>query len=194
MHCAGRRYADHAVVVGHDHVAGRHPHASADHGDVDRAQRGLDRALGRDGTAPHRKAHLLQHTHIAHAGVDDERTRAPGLEASGQQVAKVAVGAFAGDSGHHNVAGLDLLGRHMHHPVITGLQQHGDGRARYLLARVDGAHIGFEQADAAHGLVHRGRAEGSQAVGSGAVGALDVTVNDSEFVHGNISAGMASKK
>ena len=43
------RHADHAVVVGDDHVARVHQRAGADHRDVDRAERGLDRALGADG-------------------------------------------------------------------------------------------------------------------------------------------------
>jgi hypothetical protein len=46
---AGGGHADHAVVVGHDHVARGDQHAGADDGDVDRAQRGLDGALGADG-------------------------------------------------------------------------------------------------------------------------------------------------
>src|SRR5256885_1609070 len=169
----GGGHADHAVIVGHDHVARRDPHARADHGDVDRAQRGLDRALGGDGAAPHGEVHFLQRLHVAHAGVDDQRPCATRLEARGQQVAEVAVRAFRGHGRDHDVAGLDLLCGHMHHPVVTGLQQHGDGRARDLLARIDGAHIGLEQAHAAHGLVDGGRAQGSQAVGGRAVGTLD---------------------
>ena len=48
---------DHAVVVGHDHVARVDQRAGADHRDVDRAERRLDRALGADRAAPHRELH-----------------------------------------------------------------------------------------------------------------------------------------
>jgi hypothetical protein len=71
----------------------------------------------------------------------------------------------------------------VHHPVVAGVQQHGDGGAGHLRAGVDGAHVGLHQADAAHGLVHGGRAECGQLVGDLAVGALDVAVDDAQFVH-----------
>ena len=53
-----------------------------------------------------------------------------------------------------------------------------DGYFGDLLAAVDGTHIGLEQAHAAHGLVHGGRAECSQAVSGCAVGAGDVAVDN----------------
>jgi hypothetical protein len=105
----------------------------------------------------------VQRLHVAHAGVDDQRARAARHEAGGQQVAEVAVGALGGDGGDDDVAGADLLGHHMHHPVVARVQQHGDGGARDLRAGVDRPHVGLQQADAAHGLVHRGAAEGRQA-------------------------------
>ncbi|MNV95848.1 hypothetical protein D3C71_1907880 [compost metagenome] len=74
----------------------------------------------------------------------------------------------------------------MHHPVVAGLQQHRDGRARHLLARIDGAHIGLEQAHAAHGFMHRRRAQGREAVGCCLVGTLNIAVNHTEFVHLNL--------
>jgi hypothetical protein len=115
--------------------------------------------------------------------------RASRLEAGGQQVAKVAVGAFGGDGGHHHIAGLDLLGHHMHHPVVTGVQQHRDGRAADLRACVYRPHVGLHQADAAHGFVDRCRAERGQPVGGRAVRARDVAVNNAEFVHGCLLTG-----
>jgi hypothetical protein len=66
----------------------------------------------------------------------------------------------------------------MHHPVVTRLQQHRDRRAGDLHAGLDGAHVGLEQADTAHGFVHRGRAQRGQAVGGCAVCALDVSVDN----------------
>jgi hypothetical protein len=75
----------------------------------------------------------------------------------------------------------------MHHPVVAGLQQHVTAVPDLLAGGIDGAHIGLEQADAAHGLVHGGGAQGGQAVSSSAVGALDIAVDNSQFVHGNTS-------
>ena len=126
----------------------------------------------------------MQCAHVAHAGIDDEGPRALRLEAGGQQVAEVAIGALAGHRRHDDVAGPDLLGRDMQHPVVARLQQHGDRRSRNLRTRVDRPHVGLEQADTPHGLVHRGGAVMRQRIGGGAVGALDVAVDNSQFVHG----------
>ena len=68
--------------------------------------------------------------HVAHAAVDDQAARAARLERGRQQVAEEAVGAVGGERGDDDVAGLDLLGGDMHHPVVARLQQHGDRRAR----------------------------------------------------------------
>ena len=68
--------------------------------------------------------------------------------------------------------------------IDAGVQQHGDGGARHLRSGVDGPHIRLHKTHTAHGLVHRGRAEGAQAVSSCAVRAGDVAVNNAEFVHG----------
>ena len=125
----------------------------------------------------------MQRAHVAHAGIDDEGTRALGLEAGGQQIAEVAVGALAGHRRDDDVAGPDLLGRDMQHPVVARLQQHRHRRARYLCTLEDRPHIGFEQADAAHGLMHRGGAEMRQRVGRDAIGALDVAIHHTQFVH-----------
>ena len=119
---------DHAVVVGDDRVARIDQRARADDGNVDRAERRLHRALGADALAPDREAHLGQRLHVAHARVDDQRPRAARLERGRQQVAEIAVGAFGGDRRDDDVAGLDLLGDHVHHPVVAGMQQHGHRR------------------------------------------------------------------
>src|ERR1700722_17873384 len=66
------RHDHHPVIVGDDRIAGVHRGARADDGNVDRAQRRLDRALGADAFAPDRKAHLGQRLHVADACVDDE--------------------------------------------------------------------------------------------------------------------------
>jgi hypothetical protein len=133
--------------------------------------------------APDREAHLGQRLHVAHAGVDHQGAGAARHEAGGQQVAEVAVGAFGADRGDDDVAGPDLLGHDMHHPVVARMQQHGDRRARHLRAGVDRPHVGLQQADAAHGLVHRGRTEGASASAVAAVGAGDVAIDDAQFVH-----------
>ena len=52
-----------------------------------------------------------------------------------------------------------------------------------VCAGMDRAHVGFHQADAAHGLVHRGTAEAGQRIGDRPVGALDRAIDDSEFIH-----------
>jgi len=66
----------------------------------------------------------------------------------------------------------------MHHPVVAGLQQHGDGRAADFCVVVDRAHVRLHQADAAHGLVDRGHAEAGQFVDGRAVGAGGVAFDD----------------
>jgi hypothetical protein len=85
--------------------------------------------------------------------------RAPRALKGGQQVAEEAVGVLRGAGGDDDVAGLDLLGHDVHHPVVAGVQQHRDGGAGHLRARVDRPHVGLHQADAAHGLVHGGDPE-----------------------------------
>ena len=177
------RHADDAVVVGHDHVARVHQRARADHRDVDRAERRLDRPLRAHRAAPDREAHLGQRLDVAAAAVDDQRARAARLERRREQLAEEAVAALGRDRGDHDVARPDLLGRHVQHPVVARLQQHGHRRARHLRARVDRAHVGLHQADAPHGLVHGGAAEGAELVGDRGLGALDVAIDDSELVH-----------
>ena len=113
-----------------------------------------------------------------------EDLRAAGLETGGQQIAEETVGAVGRDCRHHHVTFPDLLGRHVHHPVVARVQQHGDCRARHMRAGVDGPHIGFQQADPAHGLVHGGRAETGELVDRAAIGALDISLDDAELVHG----------
>ena len=66
------RHHDDAVVVGHDDVARVDERAGADHRDVHRAQRRLDRALGVDRAGEHREGHRGEVLHVAHAAVDHE--------------------------------------------------------------------------------------------------------------------------
>jgi len=54
--------------------------------------------------------------------------RAARLEVGGEQIAEVSVRAFGGDPRDHEVTRLDLLGRHVQHPVVARLQQDGDRR------------------------------------------------------------------
>src|SRR3981189_1099288 len=61
-----------AVIVGDHGIARFNIDSGAYHGDVDGAERRLDRALGRDGLRPHRKSHLPQRLHVAAAGIDDK--------------------------------------------------------------------------------------------------------------------------
>jgi hypothetical protein len=61
-----------------------------------------------------------QHAHVAHARVDDEAVRAARLEAGREQVAEIAVGAVSRDGRYDDVAGTDLLGCDVQHPVVAG--------------------------------------------------------------------------
>ena len=182
----GGGHNDDAIDIGNHHVTGLDLRTGADHVDVDGTQRGLDGALGIDGAAENGEAHLLQLIHIAHTAVDDQSHGAAGLETGGQQVAKKAVEVVGGAGCHHHVAGLNLFCGYMHHPVVTGLQQHRDGRATHARALVDGAHIGLHQTDATHGLVDGGDAEAAQLFDRSFVGAVDIAFDDSEFVHAQI--------
>ena len=110
--------------------------------------------------------------------------RAPrAMKRGGEQIAEIAVRAFGGDRRDHDVAGLYLLGCDMHHPVVAGMQKHRDGRAGHLRAGIDRPHIRLHQPDPAHRLMHGRGAIGGQRVGRGAVGALDVAVDDTQFGH-----------
>ena len=73
-HVGGVLAPDHhdAVIVGDHGIAGHDVDPGANHGHVDRAQRRLHRALGRDRLRPHRKAHFAKRFGVANAGVDDE--------------------------------------------------------------------------------------------------------------------------
>jgi hypothetical protein len=136
-----------------------------------------------DRAAEHGEAHLVEVTlHVAHAAVDHQARAAARLERSGQQVAEEAVGVVAGAGGDDDVAGLDLLGRDMQHPVVAGLQQHGDCRAAEARAGVDGPDARLHQAHAAQRLMHGGDAEARELFDGGRIGAHDVAMDDAELL------------
>src|ERR1700681_4407479 len=58
---------DHTVIVRDHGIARHHVDAGADQGNVDGAERRLDRALGRNRPRPHPKAHLAQRLRVADA-------------------------------------------------------------------------------------------------------------------------------
>src|SRR5690606_30157654 len=155
----GGRYHDHAVIVGADHVARVDVGAGADHRNVHRTEGRLDGALGADRLREDRELHLGQVFDVADTAVDDQALGAARHEAGRQQVAEEAVGAVGGHGGDDDVARLNLFGDDVHHPVVTGVQQHGNGSAAGVGAGVDGAHVGLHQADAAHRFVDGGDAK-----------------------------------
>ena len=149
-----RRHDDDAVVIGDDHVARGDQRAAHTTGNVHRAERRLDRALGTDRAAPHREVHLRSSTCTSRTPPSMTRPPAPRalkLVASRSPKKPSVVGRDGGDD---DVARLDLLGRDVQHPVVARLQQHGHGRAARLRAGVDRTHVRLHQADAAHRLVH----------------------------------------
>ena len=75
--------------------------------------------------------------------------RAARLEARREQVAEIAVGAVGRDRRDDDVAGPDLLGGDVQHPVVAGMQQHGHCGARRLRAGVDRTHVRLHQAPCA---------------------------------------------
>lgn len=109
-------------IVRQLNVARSHQRPGTHHGYVHGAQRRLDRTLGGDRFAPYWKIHFGQHAHVADSAVDDEALRPARLEARRQQIAEIAVGAVGRDSRNDNVAGPDLLGHDVQHPVVAGLQ------------------------------------------------------------------------
>ena len=50
---------------------------------------------------------------------------------------------------HDHVALLEQLGRHVQHPVVARMPEHGDRGAAHARARVDRPHVGREQAERA---------------------------------------------
>src|SRR5712692_6087852 len=93
-----------AIVIGDHGIARQHIDSGADHGNVDRAQGRLDRALGRNRLRPHRKAHLAQRFYVAAAGIDDETGDAARHQRGREQIAEHAVGIVGAASDYQNVA------------------------------------------------------------------------------------------
>ena len=136
--------------------------AGANDGHVDRAEGGLDGALGIHGFGPHRETHIGEFTGIAHAAVDDETLHAAGLARLGQQIAEEPVGVVGGAADDEQVAWLAQFDGHMNHPVVAGLHEHGHGAAGDAGTGINGAHEGAQQTDAALGFMHGGDAELSE--------------------------------
>ena len=127
--CFGHHH--HAVVVGHDHVARLDIDAGADHRHVDRAERRLDRALGRDRPRPHRESPSPCSAFTSRQPASMTRPmHAARLQRGRQQFAEHAVGVVGGAADHQHVALLALLDGDVDHPVVARLRQHGDGAAR----------------------------------------------------------------
>ena len=63
-------------------------------------------------------------------GVDDEAADAVRAERRREQVAEHAVCVRAADGRHDDIAGMCELDRDVQHPVVAGMQQHGDARCR----------------------------------------------------------------
>src|SRR5665213_4114788 len=136
-----------AIIIGDHGIARLDIDAGADHGDVDGAERRLDRALGRNRLRPHRKAHLAQRLYVAATGVDDEADDAARHQRGREQVAEHAVGVVGGTADHQDVARPALFDRDMYHPVVAGLRQHRDRSAGRFAARPYRPQIGFHQSD-----------------------------------------------
>ena len=114
---------------------------------------------------------------------NDSRLGAAGHEARGQEVAEIAVGALRSDRRDDNVAGLDLLGCDMHHPIVPRVQENGHRRSGDERARIDRTHVRLHQPDAAHRLMHGRDAVASERLDGGAFRALDLAPDDAEFGH-----------
>jgi hypothetical protein len=104
----------------------------------------------------------VQRLHVAHAGVDHQGPGAARHEAGGQQVAEVAVGASA-------VMAATTMSPGWICSATTCIIQLSPGCSSTVTAvprpgaGIDRPHVGLHQADAAHGLVHRGAAERASA-------------------------------
>src|SRR6516165_9144179 len=81
--CPVSRYDHDPVIVGNNRIAWIDSGTRADDRNIHRTDRCLDRPFGAHAFAPHRKAHFRQDLDIADARVDDQRSRAPRLEAGG---------------------------------------------------------------------------------------------------------------
>ena len=127
-----------------------------------------------DRLGPDREVHLLEVAHVAHARVDDEATAAPCLGGGGEQVAEIAVGAGAGRGEQQYVAFLQLFDRDMDHPVVARRGGDRHRAAGDAGARIDGAHIGGEQALAALGFMDGGDARLGEAIDDGEVRPFDI--------------------
>ncbi len=134
------RHHDHAVVVGHDHVARVHHLLAARDGQVHVAQRLLDRAVRRDRARPDRKAHLLQIVDVAAAGVDDQPAHAARLQRGAQQLAEIARSDSEIGAATRMSPSPALLDRDVDHPVVARRAERCDGGAADRRAAPDRPH------------------------------------------------------
>ena len=80
----------------------------------------------------------------------------------------------AAHRGHDDVAGFRELYRHVHHPIVAGMQQHRDGAAADPCSGVDRAHVRLERAGPALRFVDRRDTELAERVNGLLIGAIDV--------------------
>ena len=175
----GRRLArhdHHAVHIGHDHVAGIHERAGADHRDVDRPGRRLHRAL---------RVIALAHTGKS-ISVRSSTSRTPASMTRPTRRARAETASrspnipsvLTGRGGHdqdvarwHSSTATCII------QLSPGWQQHGDrGCPAPARRRIDRPHVGLHQARAALRLVHGGDAQLAERLDHVGVGALDVAV------------------
>jgi hypothetical protein len=166
--------------------------AGAYNGNINGAERRLDRPPRRDRLRPHRKAHFPKRLHVAAAGVDDETGDAARLERGREQFAEHAVAVVGGTPDHQDVARLALLDRDMNHPVVAGLRQHGDRGARRFAARPYRTQIGLHQPDAPVSFMYRGNAERTEPLDHASVGPVDVANDDR--LHANSSTAIGNSR
>ena len=167
----GAWHAYHAVVVGDDRVT-RPDDLPADRdGQVDRARRLLDRALGADRCRPDTEAHRSQFGHVPDTGLDDQATDPARGQRGRQQLTEHPVGARRGRRDHQQVPGLALFHRRVDHEVVAGPAQRGDRGPADSGSGLDGAQARAEVPGPADRLVHGGHPKCGQLVHDAQVGA-----------------------
>jgi hypothetical protein len=150
----------------------------ADHRNVDRAERFLDRPLREDRLRPDREPHLRKIGHVSHARIDDQTPATPRKRGSCEQIPEIAVLAGARRRQQQDVAGFQLLDRHMDHPVVAGRRRDRHCASRDPRAAIDRTHVAGEKSDSALSLVHGGDSAGSQPVDDALFSPFDIPYDD----------------
>src|SRR6185312_15286401 len=109
----GARYADHAVIVGHDDVSGLYQHTAADDRYVHRAWATLLHMARMDRSRPYRKVQIPQRVRVANAAVRDH-SRHTVLERSERDEFRKHRGRRVAAVGEHQ----DLPGPHELHGLV----------------------------------------------------------------------------